>query len=156
MLPTALRNRVLKSCSLALGAVTAVLLSPAPAHAAVDVPVYIALSSNGTKLGGLYGTLTFESNTRYSYSLVLCRDSSYVPTSANVFVSGVYHDYFGYDGSAATRPECLYPGVLKAGTVEYGGTVTSVGFTVRGVYFNGSTNQATDRTRSATYDNPLN
>lgn len=157
MLPAVLRNRSKKSWLVALVAFAAALLPYQPAaHAAVNVPVSITVSYNGIKLAGLYGTITFESGSRFSYSLEFCRESSYVAPSSPLNVNGAYYTFlsqnaFGFPGTA----NCTYTPSYHSGTVEYGSQALNVGFNVRAIYFS-SNNTAIERFRAATYDNPLN
>lgn len=159
MLSTAPRRRARRSWLVALVALASVLLPVAPAQAGVTVPVGFTLTYQSTVLGGLSGTVTFESNTAWSYSISICRRSSYVPVFTSVYVSGVSWAYWDQGGTPTDyTANCPYPyrPALRTGYVEMGSLVTGVSFIMRGVYFDPYTNTARERSDGAYYDNPLN
>lgn len=155
MLSTTLRKRTQKLILLVLGVLAAVLAPLAPAHAAAEVPVGVPLNYQGVRLSALHGTLTFHSATRFSYSLVMCRDSSYSPPTTEVLVNGTSRHVHFYGGPNVVDSRCTSSGALLSNDVEYGSAVQNVTFCLRGVHFNGQTNQATSRERCITYGNPL-
>lgn len=156
MLSSALPKSLPKTWLAALVAFAAVLLPVLPAKAAVTTEVAIPLTSGGVRLGGVYGTLTWESATTFSYSIDICRESSYVPVTANPYINGGYSDFlFLNDGTSVRIPQCIGINVRKTGTVQHGSTVFNVRIRAHSVYFNPSTGQPIDRDREFTYNNPL-
>ena len=163
-LTSGLRRRLARLLAVTAAMLFVTSLAAAPAHAALGPPQPVSMqlrayTSTGVEylVGRVVGTIQFDdANTAYNLSLTVCRQSSYVSPNVRVFVNGAYAGYFaGEDGTP--RPSICpghgMSGVIN-GTFTTGGTVQNVSITITGLFFNGST--ATEKSKSAFYDNPFN
>ncbi|MDH2426526.1 hypothetical protein [Sphaerisporangium sp. TRM90804] len=139
----------------------AALLPLTPANAAYGAPIPVSMAvyggAGGTQLlARVDGTLAFDdANTRYTYSLSLCRVSSFVSPHVKVLVNGVYKDSLYWNGGSSTALcPSFYTATALSAEVENGGTVANVTLTLVGSDFNN--NVYRERTRTGTYDNPFN
>lgn len=148
---TILRNR-LRTPLLALAVLVLTLLPFAPARAASGV--FQEVWWQNRKLAGSYGSISFDSNSAFSFSFALCWESSSIPPYVQVYVNGVLYSSQIYDGPAVAEPRCARTAVLRTGAFEVGGTVLNVSLLLRGAAYDGRI--MTVREQWTTYDNPLN
>ncbi|MBN6052727.1 hypothetical protein JYK22_12385, partial [Nonomuraea sp. RK-328] len=142
-----------------LVALATLSLSIAPAHAAYGPPISVTMEvhAKGVKLAGAYGSLQFDDgNTKYAYSLTMCRESSY--TQPNLWISvngGPRVLAWSGGGTPVSIPQCRYTAYLISAEAQPGGVVANVALTLDGVHFS-SQSVATYHSRTATFDNPYN
>ncbi|MCK2215856.1 hypothetical protein MF672_018945 [Actinomadura sp. ATCC 31491] len=150
-----MRSRI----ALLLAAIATALLPLTPAQAAYGPPNPIILQVNagdGTLLARVEGTVAFDDgNTRYTYSLVLCRRSSFQAPYVRIYVNGAYRDSL-YWNPSTTVPWCQYAGFASphSAEVDYGALVQNVRFELIGSSF--PNNVYKEHHSSTTYDNPYN
>jgi hypothetical protein len=143
--------------------VTSLAAAPAQATYGPPNPIDIQLRSqdsygNVYLVGRVVGNLYFDDgSSAYHLSLTLCRQSSYTTPHLHVLVNGVEHRFFsGSDGVA--RPGVCGDRWGQSLAIEsghsYAGVIQTLGFTIEGIHFDGST--ARDIVRSRAYDNPYN
>ncbi|QYC42462.1 hypothetical protein Nocox_24295 [Nonomuraea coxensis DSM 45129] len=150
-----MRSRI----ALLLAAIAVALLPLTPAQAAYGPPSPIVLqvnASDGTQLARVEGTVAFDDgNTRYTYSLVLCRRSSFQAPYVRIYVNGVVHDTLFWNPST-TVPWCFYSGFASPHSAEvtYGAVVQNVRFELVGSSF--PNNVYKEHRSGFTYDNPYN
>ena len=147
-----------RALTVVLAMLAAVLLVATPAHATYGPPnpVTLEVYYGTTKLSGLYGTLSFDDgNTRFAYSLAVCRESSYTPPNVWYTVNGGGRVPISGGGSSVTIPQCRYPAYLISGEPAPGVVVGTVALIIDGVYFTPQ-NGAIFRERSTWWDNPYN
>jgi hypothetical protein len=155
------------SIALAITALTAALVPVAPANATYGpaVSVYATVITNdggpAVELARLEGLMAFDdSNTKYWYSLSLCRRSGAYPMPTFVsVVNGSSRVASVYSGSTSA-PGCTSVS-LHSAEVFFGSTVSKVRFDLTAGWFSsvGGGSGSSYRTRtdySFTYDNPFN
>ncbi|MEV0199883.1 hypothetical protein [Nonomuraea sp. NPDC050691] len=149
----------IRSVTVVLVALATLSLPIAPAHAAYGppIPVTMEVYAKGVKLAGAYGSLQFDDgNTKYAYSLAMCRESSYSQPNLWISVNGGPRSLaWSGGGSPVSIPQCRYDAYLISAEVQHGGVVANVAFTLDGVHFSNQ-NVATYHSRTATFDNPYN
>ncbi|WP_030155342.1 hypothetical protein [Glycomyces sp. NRRL B-16210] len=89
-----MRTNLLRRATMVLAAAfamaLAVLMAPAPAHAAwgSQIPVTIQVTGNGHQLGYATGWVQFDTGgTTFRYEITVCRQSSYTPPNLAVSVN---------------------------------------------------------------------
>jgi hypothetical protein len=148
--------------TLATLAVSPLGASPAQATYGPAQPVSLQLSgqsgSTQTLVGRAVGTIQFDDgNSSYLLSLTLCRQSSYTAPTLTIYVNDVQQSSFSGD-DGVRRPDSCGGGhgmsLAINGAYSYPGVVQKLRVKIDGLYFSGST--ASDKSASATYDNPFN
>jgi len=141
-----------------LAVLAGILLAAGPASATYGAPTAVLLQVNGggMKLSGVSGSLSFDDgNTKFAYSLAVCRESSYTPPNVWYSVNGGQRIPISGGGSPVSVPECKYTAYLISGEPVPGVVITSVTVFIDGVWFDNH-NVAHYFERSGTYDNPFN
>ncbi len=158
-----LRRQVISVIGVAVAALSATLLAPAPAHATLGpaLPIDVQLRSyyNGGEylVGRVVGTIQFDTNNvQYKLSVTVCRQSSYTSPNVRIYVNGTQSStYSGEDN--IRRQICSGHGMsfVIDNTFTAGGAVVRfVGIGIEGVHFDGS--NARFVSGGAGYDNPYN
>jgi hypothetical protein len=146
-----------RSLTLALVLLAAVFLPSTPAYATYGAPISVQVevyNNLGAKLSGIYGSVSFDDgNSKFAYSLAVCRESSYTPPNVWYAVNGGSRIPISGGGSPVTIPQCKYTAYQISGEPTSGTLLASVTFTVDGVYFDNH-NVAHFFSESRNYFNP--
>ena len=158
-MPNLLRHRVIKPLVIAFAMLATTLVPATAAHATYgpDDPVFLeAYSPNGSiKLAGAYGTIAFDDgNTKFRYSIILCRESSYTEPNLRFIVNDTTQYGATWAGRVVT-PLCKFPATQLAGEVDHGSIVRKVKVQLDAIYFD-FPNTAVPVIKDTPYDNPFN
>jgi hypothetical protein len=161
------RTRRLTCLLATVAAMVGVTVLPAgPAHAAYGPQFgtvhWQLLNSAGNQLiGSIDGTLEFDDgNTKFRYSLTMCRQNSFTAPYANVFVNGTFS--FSLNPAYTGMPGCggaTALGGVVTGEVETGSLVHNVTVQFNGSYYGSGPNGYMvweQRQRNILKDNPYN
>lgn len=144
-----------RALTVVLAMLAAVLLVATPAQATYGPPVPVTMEVwyGSVKLSGLYGSLSFDDGkTKFSYTLDVCRVSSYTPPNVWYSVNGGGRVPISGGGGAVTIPQCVYTAYRISGEPSPGVVITKVTLYLDGVYFDNS-NVAHFKERSANFFN---
>jgi hypothetical protein len=161
---TRLVTRLLATAAAAIGVT---VLPAAPAHATYGPQFgtvhWQLLNSGGNQLiGSIDGTVEFDDgNTKFRYSLTMCRQNSFSAPYARVFVNGTYSFslYPAYTGMPSCTGGATAIGGVVTGEVETGSLVRNVTVEFNGSYYGSGPNGYMvweQRQRSILKDNPYN